>query len=123
MNSGHPQYEQQPLVNFLELCKRRFPSAIVTGNARWAVCSFCAGKPQTVTAHVNSVTLVEEKDVAEALCKGPCGRKYCCYVHELNDLAPAPFICRTIGDPYDVDEARRERREARKRQQAEQQRA
>jgi hypothetical protein len=108
VNSGHPQVEQS-LTNFLEVCKRRFPSAIVNGFGRWAVCSFCAGKPQAVTALVNLITLVADREIAEQLAKGPCGRQHCCYVHELNDLLPPP-VCRTVPDAYDPEEARRERR-------------
>jgi hypothetical protein len=110
MQSNHSQVEQSPIVNWLEVCRRRFPSAIVNGNARWAVCSFCAGKPQAVTALVNLITLVADRDIADELMKAPCGRPHCCHVHELNDLAPTPSVCRTVPDAYDPEEARRERR-------------
>jgi hypothetical protein len=111
MLSSHSQVEQ-PLVNFLELAKRRFPSAIVNGNCRYAVCSSCAGKPQTVTADVNRVILVSDKALAEELKKKPCGRPFCERIHELHDLQPSP-VCRSIPDAYDPEEARRERREKR----------
>jgi hypothetical protein len=110
MQSNHSQNGQAPLTNFVEVCRRRFPSAIVNGVGRWAVCSFCAGKPQAVTALVNLITLVADKDMAEQLYRGPCGRPHCCRVHELNDLAPTPSVCRTVPDAYDPEEARRERR-------------
>ena len=116
MNSVHPQVEQPPLVNWLEVCRRRFPSAIVNGSGRWAVCSFCAGKPQAVTALVNLITLVDDRETGEQLHAGPCGRPHCCRVHELNDLMPTPAATRTIPDAYDPDELRRERRERREAQ-------
>lgn len=102
--------------NWLEVCRRRFPSATVNGSGRWAVCSFCAGKPQTVTALVSLITLVADRETAEQLYCGPCGRPHCCRVHELNDLMPTPAAARTIPDAYDPDELRRERRQRREAQ-------
>jgi hypothetical protein len=116
MNSSRPNPVEQPLTNFLEVCRRRFPSATVNGSGRWAVCSFCAGKPQAVTVLVNLITLVADRETAEQLYCGPCGRPHCCRVHELNDLMPTPTATRTIPDAYDPDELRRERRERREAQ-------
>jgi hypothetical protein len=112
MNSGHPKYEQQPLTNFLEVCKRRFPHAIVNGSGRFAVTSEC-GNQGGILTHVGRATLVEDRETAEALVKSPCGSKACIRIHEVKDLAPTPTGCRTIPEAYDHEEARRERREKR----------
>lgn len=116
MNSNRPNSVVQPLTNFLEVCKRRFPHATVNGFGRWAVCSFCAGKPQAVTALINLITLVDDRETAEQLNSGACGRPHCCRVHELNDLMPTPTAARTIPDAYDPEELKRERRERRQAQ-------
>src|ERR1019366_8480708 len=115
MNSVHPQVEQQPLVNWLEVCRRRFPSAICNGSGRYAVTSEC-GNQGGILTHVGRVTLVDDRETADALVKSPCGSKCCIRIHQVNDLAPTPSVCRTIPDAYDPDEARRERRQRREAQ-------
>src|ERR1700723_2424140 len=37
MNSGHPQYEQQPQRNWLEIAKRKWSGASITGSGRYSV--------------------------------------------------------------------------------------
>jgi hypothetical protein len=100
------------MTNFLEVCKRRFPYAIVNGNSRWAVTSEC-GNQGGILTHVGRVTLVDDRETADALVKSPCGSKCCIRIHQVNDLAPTPTGCRTIPEAYDHEEARRERREKR----------
>lgn len=112
MNSGPPQYEQQTLINWLEICRRRFPQAIVNGSGRFAVTSEC-GNQGGVFPYVARVMLVDDRETADSLVKNPCGSKCCIRIHQVTDLAPTPSVCRTVPDAYDVDEARRERREAR----------
>jgi hypothetical protein len=43
MNSRAPNTTEQPLANFLEVCKRRFPTHCVGGNGRYAVYAPAAG--------------------------------------------------------------------------------
>jgi hypothetical protein len=109
MNSSRPNPIDQPFVNWLELCRRRFPSATVNGSGRWAVTSECGNQGGILTS-VGRVTLIDDRETADALVKSPCGSKCCIRIHEVKDLAPTPSVCRTVPDAYDVDEARAERR-------------
>lgn len=112
MNSSAPNTIEQPLtepVNFLEIAKPRFPLAICNGSGRFAVTSECGNQGGILTS-VGRVTLVEDRETAEALVKSPCGSKACIGIHQVNDLSPTPSVCRTVPDAYDVDEARAERR-------------
>jgi hypothetical protein len=108
MNSSRPKPVEQPLVNWLEVCRRHFPLAIVNGSGRFAVTSEC-GNQGGILTYVGRVTLVDDRETADALVKSPCGSKCCIRIHQVNDLAPTP-VCRTIPDAYDPEEARRERR-------------
>ena len=109
MNSSRPDPVEQPLVNWLEVCRRHFPLAIVNGSGRFAVTSEC-GNQGGILTYVGRVTLVDDRETADALVKSPCGSKCCIRIHQVNDLAPTPSVCRTVPDAYDVDEARAERR-------------
>ncbi len=109
MNSSRPNPIEQPLVNWLGVCRRQFPHAICNGSGRWAVTSEC-GNQGGILTYVGRVTLVEDRETAAALVKSPCGSKACIGIHQVNDLAPTPSVCRTVPDAYDVDEARAERR-------------
>jgi hypothetical protein len=99
VNSVHPQVEQ-PLVNWLEVCRRRFPHAICNGSGRYAVTSICTSNKDTISAHVNRVTLVADKQVADALMKTPCGAKACSYCHEVNDLQAGLDLLARIPDRH-----------------------
>jgi hypothetical protein len=82
-------------MNYLEAAKHLVgPTIPVKGTGR-----FCLRTPM-------GAYLFETRAEAVAQILDP---KYCSIV----DLAPAPPSARTIGDFYDADEARRERREAR----------
>jgi hypothetical protein len=99
MNSGHPQYEQQPQRNWLEVAKRKWSGASITGSGRYSV-RLMDGK---------NIRLFETFESAAELCSQSAAYRFT----DLAQEPPAP--CRTVGDAYDPDELRRERREARER--------
>ncbi len=103
MNSGHPQYEQQPFVNWLEVCRRRFPSAICNGSARWAIASHC-GNQGGIVEHITRCTMIDDKETAQAMVAEGCGSKQCVKYHEVIDLSTLPQYVQL------VNEERRERR-------------
>jgi len=96
MNSGHPQYEQQPFVDWLSKAKRKFVGATIHNSGRYCV---------AVMNHVD-VYAFETWDEAATFMAGHSYRLY--------DLAQEPVKpCRTVPDAHDADELRRERREKR----------
>jgi hypothetical protein len=103
VNSGRPQDEQQPFVNWLEVCRRRFPSAICNGHARWAVASHC-GSQGGIVEYVTRCTMVEDRETAQAMILVSCGSKQCVKYHEVIDLSLLPQYVQLMN------EERRERR-------------
>jgi hypothetical protein len=97
VNSGRPQDEQQPFVNWLEVCRRRFPQAICNGSARYAICSHC-GSQGGIVEHVSRATMVEDKETAQAMILGPCGSKQCVRLHEIVDLSTTPQYTSVVNE-------------------------
>jgi hypothetical protein len=84
-------------MNYLETAKRLLgPDCPVQGHGRW-----CLKTPM-------AAYLYETREAAVASMLDP-NDKYC----RVFDLSPAPRAARTIGDAYDPEELRRERRERR----------
>jgi hypothetical protein len=86
--------------NFLELCKRSFPGHVVGGSGRFALYTPAAGP-------MGKILLFENRDDAAAHILDLKR------VQIVDLLEPATPLCRTIGDAYDPEELRRERREQR----------
>lgn len=85
--------------NWLEIAKRNFPGFVVGGNGRFALYTPAAGE-------MGKILLFENRDEAAAQILDP-------KQVQIIDLAPAPKPTRIIGDAYDPEEHRRERREQR----------
>ena len=101
MNSGRPTRIEEPQRNWLETAKRKWSGASITGSGRYSV-RLMDGK---------NICLFETFESAAEFCSQSAAYRFT----DLAQEPPAP--CRTVGDAYDPDELRRERREARERQQ------
>jgi len=94
VHSSHPQTEQPAFTAWLEKAKRKWPRAIIHGSGRFAVAPMDG---------VNIHLFDDFEEMAEFMSTRPKSRLY----HLMEERKPM----RTIPEPFDVDEMRRERRE------------
>jgi hypothetical protein len=87
-------------MNFLEICKRRFPTQVVGGSGRFALYTPAAGP-------MGKILLFETREEAQSHILDPKR------VQMVDLLIQQAKPCRTVPDFYDADELRRERRERR----------
>jgi hypothetical protein len=85
------------MINFLEIAKRKWSGASITGSGRYSV-RLMNGR---------DIRLFSTFEEAAEFCSQSPSYKY------LDLAAEPPAPCRTVGDAYDPDELRRERREKR----------
>jgi hypothetical protein len=94
VHSSRPQTEQPAFTAWLEKAKRKWSGATFTGSGRYSV-RLMDGK---------NIRLFETFEEATAFASQD--PKY-----RFDDLSLEPVRMRTIPEPFDVDEMRRERRE------------
>jgi hypothetical protein len=100
MNSSHTNSIEQPITNFLEVCKRRFPTNCVAGNGRYAVYAPAAGPLSKILlfdTHAEAVRQIVDPRYAQVVDLG----------------FDADAALENMPDLEDADERRKRRREAR----------